>query len=331
MSIQIGILGSGAMATACALILAENPGHSITMLARSAELAAEMDASRENRRLLPGFPLPGSIRVTAEPERMMRGAEFLVTAVPSQFLRNALAPLRPLMAPSLPIVSVIKGIENGTLMRPSEIVADALGTRQTVALSGPSHAEELARRLPATLVAAADDLTLARRVQRLFNTERFRVYTNLDLIGVELAGALKNVIAIASGISDGLEYGDNAKSALLTRGLVEMTRFGVRFGAEAATFAGLAGMGDLITTCVSPFGRNRTVGLRLGRGESIAAILASMQAVAEGVATSRSIYDIGEQEGLDLPITREVFEVLFRGKPVTRAVDTLMMRPLRSE
>jgi glycerol-3-phosphate dehydrogenase (NAD(P)+) len=230
-----------------------------------------------------------------------------------------------------PMISVIKGLENETFMRPSEIIAEVLGNRAIVALSGPSHAEEISRRLPATVVAASGDLSLARQVQRMFNTERFRVYTNLDLIGVELAAALKNVIAIAAGISDGLGYGDNAKSALMTRGLVEMTRFGVRFGAEAATFSGLAGIGDLITTCISPYGRNRSVGERLGKGESLPQILQTMEAVAEGVATARSVHEVAEQEGIDTPIISEVYRVLFEGKTPREATQSLMLRPLKGE
>ena len=185
--------------------------------------------------------------------------------------------------------------------------------------------------MPATVVAASGDLGLARQVQKMFNTERFRVYTNLDLIGVELAAALKNVIAIAAGISDGLGYGDNAKSSLMTRGLVEMTRFGQRFGAESTTFTGLAGMGDLITTCVSPFGRNRGVGVRLGKGESLEKILSSMDAVAEGVATSKSVFDVAEQEGIEMPIISEVYKVLYEGCSPSDATRSLMLRPLRAE
>ena len=229
------------------------------------------------------------------------------------------------------MISVIKGIENETFMRPSEIITEVLGSRAVVAVGGPSHAEEISRRMPATVVAASGDLGLARQVQRMFNTERFRVYTNLDLIGVELAAALKNVIAIAAGISDGLGYGDNAKSSLMTRGLVEMTRFGQRFGAEPGTFTGLAGMGDLITTCVSPYGRNRGVGVRLGKGETLAQILSTMDAVAEGVATAKSVFDVSEQEGIEMPITSEVYRVLYENRSASDATRSLMLRPLRAE
>jgi len=332
MTTKITILGSGAMATACSILLAEHDDQDVTIWARNTQHAQQMLADRENRRLLPGVRLPDRLTVTADKAAALRDANFLVAAIPTQYLRASLEELRPaLNSNHPPIISVIKGLENDTFMRPSEIIAEVLGNRAVVALSGPSHAEEISRRLPATVVAASGDLSLARQVQRMFNTERFRVYTNLDLIGVELAAALKNVIAIATGISDGLGYGDNAKSALMTRGLVEMTRFGMRFGAEAATFSGLAGIGDLITTCVSPFGRNRKVGERLGKGETLAEILKSMEAVAEGVATARSVHEVAEQEGIDMPITSEVYRVLFEGKTPREATHSLMLRPLRGE
>lgn len=331
MTTRITILGGGAMATACSLLLADQKDQAVTLWARNPEFADQMQRERENARLLPGVRLPDGVSVTSDLERAMAGAEFLVAAIPTQFLRPTLAAARPFLSHSRPVISVVKGIENETFMRPSEIIAEVLGSRAVVALGGPSHAEEIGRRLPTTVVAASGDLGLARQVQRMFNTDRFRVYTNLDLIGVELAAALKNVIAIAAGISDGQGYGDNAKSALLTRGLVEMTRFGLRFGAEASTFSGLAGMGDLVTTCVSPYGRNRNVGERLGKGERLKQILASMDAVAEGVATAKSVHDVSEQEGIEMPITNEVYSVLFNDKPPAEATASLMLRPLRGE
>jgi glycerol-3-phosphate dehydrogenase (NAD(P)+) len=200
-----------------------------------------------------------------------------------------------------------------------------------VALGGPSHAEEISRRLPATVVAASGDVALAKTVQDMFTTDRFRVYTNTDIVGVELAGALKNVIAIAAGICDGLSYGDNAKSALVTRGLVEITRFGEALGAEPLTFSGLAGMGDLITTCISPYSRNREVGQRLGQGETLNDILNSMRGVAEGVTTTSSVYELAEKLAIDMPITKEVYRVLFNEKSPEEATDTLMLRPPRVE
>lgn len=319
------------MATACSILLAEHTDQQVSMWARNASHAEQIQRERENKRLLPGVPLPERIFVTADIELALRDSEFIVAAIPSQFLRTVLQEMRPYLNQNRPVVSVIKGIENETFMRPSEIISEVLGSRAVVAVGGPSHAEEISRRMPATVVAASGDLGLARQVQRMFNTDRFRVYTNLDLIGVELAAALKNVIAIAAGISDGLGFGDNAKSSLMTRGLVEMTRFGKRFGAEASTFTGLAGMGDLITTCVSPYGRNRAVGMRLGQGESLQQILGSMDAVAEGVATAKSVFDVAEQEGIEMPITSEVYRVVYENRPVIEATQSLMLRPLRAE
>lgn len=331
MSTKITVLGGGAMATACAILLADHDGQEVSVWARNPDYADQMQRDRENKRLLPGVRLADKISITSDIELALRDSEYLVAAIPTQFLRTCLQEMRPHLNRNRPVVSVIKGIENETFMRPSEIITEVLGSRAVVAVGGPSHAEEISRKMPATVVAASGDLGLARQVQRMFNTERFRVYTNLDLIGVELAAALKNVVAIAAGISDGLGYGDNAKSSLMTRGLVEMTRFGQRFGAEASTFTGLAGMGDLITTCVSPYGRNRGVGVRLGKGETLEQILNSMDAVAEGVATAKSVFDVAEQEGIEMPITSEVFRVLYEHRSVAEATRSLMLRPLRAE
>ncbi len=279
----------------------------------------------------PAFSSPDSLEVTGDIERAVKGADFLVAAIPTKFLRAALVQLAPHLQGDRPVVSVIKGLENQTFMRPSQIIEDVLGNRPVVALGGPSHAEEISRRLPASVVAASGDVALAKTVQDMFSTERFRVYTNSDIVGVELAGALKNVIAIASGICDGMNYGDNAKSALVTRGLVEITRFGEALGAEPATFSGLAGMGDLITTCISPFSRNREVGRRLGQGESLNEILNSMPGVAEGVTTTSSVYELAEKMAIDMPISQEVYRVLFDEQSPEEATDTLMLRPPRDE
>ncbi len=331
MATKITVLGSGAMATACSVLLDDHPDQAVSMWTRNPAYAQEISEQRENRRLLPGVKIPDSIEIVSDIQEAIDGAEFLVAAIPTAFLRSALTQVADVLDADRPVVSVIKGIENETFMRPSEIIGDILGSRTVVALGGPSHAEEIARRLPASVVAASGDVALAKRVQKMFNTDRFRVYTNHDLVGVEMAAALKNIIAIAAGICDGLGYGDNAKSALLTRGLVEMTRFGTSLGAEATTFAGLAGMGDLITTCVSPYGRNRKVGERLGKGEKLDDILSSMDSVAEGVTTTRSVYEFADEREIEMPITGEVFRVLFEGKSPEEATDALMMRPPRGE
>ncbi len=331
MSSRVTVIGGGAMGTACAIVLSENPDQQVALWARNPDHAAEMAETRENQRLLPSVSIPSSIAITSDITTAVADSDLLVMAVPTAFLRDCLNDISPALNNDRPVVSVIKGIENETFLRPSEIIGEVLGSRAVVSLSGPSHAEEITRRLPATVVAASGDLALARRVQQTFTTDRFRVYTNVDIIGVELAAALKNVIAIAAGICDGLGYGDNAKSALMTRGLVEMTRFGTSLGALPETFAGLAGMGDLITTCASPYSRNRKVGERLGAGETLEQILQSMDAVAEGVWTTRSVHELAEQQGIDMPITAEVFRVLFEGKPALEATDSLMMRPPRNE
>ncbi len=328
---KITILGGGAMATACAVLLSEQPDHSVTIWARNAEYAAQMARDHENQRLLPGIPIPECVQITSDIQAAVDGADLIVVSIPTAFLREALTEYRNVLSGGQPIVSVIKGIENETLLRPSEIISEVLGTDRVVVLAGPSHAEEIARRKPASVVAAASDAELANLVQQTFSTDRFRVYTNTDVVGVELGGALKNVLAIAVGICDGLGYGDNAKSALMTRGLVEMNRFGTAFGAEPTTMFGLAGIGDLITTCVSGFSRNRHVGKELGRGRKLAEILAEMTAVAEGVRTTRSVYGLAKKHDVDMPITREVYAVLFEDKDPEAATDSLMARPPRDE
>jgi len=319
------------MGTACAILLAEHPDQSVVLWARESEVVQDITDDRLNHHYLPGIPLPPDIAATNDPQAAVENSDFVVVAVPSKFLRSTLTSFAASLAAAPPMISVVKGVETGTLMRPSQIIADVLGPRDVVVLSGPSHAEEIGRRQPASVVAACSDSQLAATVQGMFNTDRFRVYTNPDVVGVELCGALKNVIAIAAGICDGLGYGDNAKSALITRGLVEMARFGAALGADPTTFSGLAGIGDLITTCVSPYGRNRGVGERLGKGESLAEIEGSMEAVAEGVTTTRGIVELAEQQQIEMPIAREVYAVLFEGKLPRTATDDLMSRPPRSE
>lgn len=328
---RITFLGSGSMSTACAQLLAAQPGVAIRLWGRDPEHVAAMATTRENARLLPGIRIPDVIEITADAARACAEADCYVVGIPTQYLREGLSRLKPCLAPGVPVVSLVKGIENASLLRPSQIIEAELPGRQVVALSGPSHAEEVARRMPASVVVAGHEPALLKQVQQLFSTDRFRVYTNSDLVGVELGGALKNVIAIAAGICDGLGFGDNAKSALVTRGIVEITRFGVHCGAQEKTFHGLAGLGDLMTTCFSPHGRNRSVGMRLGQGESLPQILASMAAVAEGVNTSRSVCDLSRQLGIDMPITNVVFRVLFEGLSPREATDALMRRPVRDE
>lgn len=323
------VLGGGGWGTASAVLLAQNPAHAVRLWSRREDAARELRQRRENARLLPGVPIPPEVLVTSDEAEAVAGADCWVVAVPTAFLRPTVERFAN-FRPNVPVISLTKGIEVSTFRWPSEILAEVLRTDHLAVLSGPSHAEEVARGLPTSVVIASADLGLAVWAQQRFGTDRFRVYTNTDLIGVELAGALKNVIGIAAGICDGLGFGDNAKAALLTRGMVEMTRFGVAHGAEPATFAGLAGVGDLITTCFSPHGRNRRVGYRLGKGEPLADVLAGPQ-VAEGVYTSRSVYERARRTDLDTPIMTAVYQVLHEGKPPLAAVQELMTRRLRDE
>jgi glycerol-3-phosphate dehydrogenase (NAD(P)+) len=331
MNTTIVILGDGAWGTAIALLLAGNPDHRVTLWSARAENGRLLQERRENVRLLPGVPIPPSIRLTTDLRQAIAGADLWVSAIPTVHLRAVLTRIAATVPAGPPVLSLAKGLENGTFLRPTEMLAQMLGVKRTAVLSGPSHAEEISRGLPASVVVASSDAELARWIQGLFSTERFRVYTNPDPIGVELAGALKNVIGIAAGINDGLGLGDNAKAALLTRGLVEMTRFGVALGAQAWTFSGLAGLGDLITTCISPHGRNHRVGQRLARGERWPDIEASMTMVAEGAYTAHSVHDRAEQLGIDMPITAEVYRVLYENKDPRAAVSELMLRQPKGE
>jgi glycerol-3-phosphate dehydrogenase (NAD(P)+) len=328
---NFAILGAGAWGTAIGLVLAKNPGHHVRLWSVRADNGRLLQERRENVRLLPGVPIPASICLTTSVGEALASADLVVAAIPTVFLREALKGFAGAISAELPVLSLAKGLENDSFLRPSEILRQVLHVSTVAVLSGPSHAEEVARNLPTSVVAASNDLPLARWIQQHFSTDRFRVYTNLDVIGVELAGALKNVIGIASGISDGLGFGDNAKAALLTRGLAEMTRFGVAHGAEPSTFAGLAGMGDLITTCMSRHGRNRHVGECLARGETRTQILARMTMVAEGVFTARSVHERVRRMGLDMPITDEVYRVLYEDKDPLRAVNDLMLREPKPE
>lgn len=331
MSTQFAVLGDGAWGTAIALLLAQSPNHRVTLWSAREENFRILREHRENRRLLPGVPIPPAVQLTTDIGEATTNADLWITAIPTIYLRTTLAPVAPRLVRATPVLSLTKGLENGTFLRPTEIIEQVLGPRPVAVLSGPSHAEEVSRGLPATLVVASEEPDLARSVQQRFSTDRFRVYTSEDVTGVELGGALKNIIGIAAGISDGLGFGDNAKAALLTRGVVEMARFGVALGAEHTTFFGLAGIGDLITTCISRHGRNRYVGERLGQGEKLSAILAGMTMVAEGVYTSRSVYDKAARMGIVMPITAEVYRVLYEDKEPRQAVTDLMLRAPKGE
>jgi glycerol-3-phosphate dehydrogenase (NAD(P)+) len=328
---DIAIIGDGAMGTVLALLLCEK-GCSVRIWGHDPDQLHGFEQARENTRFLPGYPLPDELSFVTDDAACMTGADLIISAVPCQFMRGVWTRLREHYPAEAPVVSVAKGIENSTLLCPTEIVADVLGANTlTAALSGPTIADELARRLPATACIACKDPAQVQTMQLTFNTSWFRVYTNPDIMGVELSGACKNVIAIAAGAIDGIGAGDNAKAALLSRGLAEIMRLGLACGARAETFAGLAGLGDLVTTCISPSGRNRSFGERVGRGQTAEQALAATESVVEGVATCDSLVALARKKGVEMPITRAVHQVLFEKKPLQKAVHDLMQRDLRAE
>ena len=336
MSLTICVVGDGAWATVCGGMLAQN-GHRVRLLTIFPDHAAEMASSRGNRRFLPSYRLEDAVEVTAEPAAAFDRADLAMQMAPTQYIRTWWGRLAPHVRADLPICSAAKGIETKTLMRPTEVVADVLGDappgrRRLAVLSGPSIAPEVARGMPATVTCASADAGLATAVQVAITRPYFRVYTHDDVLGVELAGATKNVIAIAAGILDGLKACDNAKAALITRGLAEITRLGVAMGARAETFAGLSGLGDLVTTCISPIGRNRSLGEAIGRGESCQAAQDQMApAVVEGVATTAAVVELARRCGVEMPLTAAVYQVLFAGRSPTDAIAELMTRPPKAE
>jgi glycerol-3-phosphate dehydrogenase (NAD(P)+) len=327
---NISVLGAGGWGTALALVLSAND-HAVTLWARNEDTIGQMRRTRINSAYLPGVVIPDAINLTHDPKEA-NAAEMLVIAIPTQFIRPAFADYG-LDAEGKIIVSTSKGVERGTLMRVSEILRDAAGVeaRKFAALTGPSHAEEVARQLPTTVVAASESEDIAKLVQRVFTRSTFRVYHSTDVIGAELGGAVKNVIAISAGIVDGLGMGDNTKAALITRGLAEITRLGVALGANPITFSGLSGLGDLIVTCASRHSRNRAVGEQIAKGKTMEQIRRETQQVAEGVFSSESVYALSKKVGVEMPIAHKVYEVLFENKPAPQAMHELMTREVKPE
>lgn len=324
---NIAIIGAGGWGTALSLLL-HSKGHHVRLWAYVPAHVTEMQTKHENVHFLPGVPLPPDLEIGCDLAHAVQGAELVVMAVPSHSMRQSCQKLPRLI---VPILSVSKGIENETGKRMTEVIAETQPGAPVAVLSGPSHAEEVARGTPTAVVAASLDSSLSQFVQETFMTSQFRIYTGDDLIGVELGGSLKNVIAIAAGITDGLGLGDNAKAALVTRGQAEMSRLGMARGARQETFFGLSGIGDLMVTCFSKWSRNRGVGERLGQGEPLDRILASMQMVAEGVKTAKSAVTLAQQTGIEMPITLEVFAVLYQGKSARQAMHDLMTREAKPE
>jgi glycerol-3-phosphate dehydrogenase (NAD(P)+) len=327
---NVAIIGDGGWGTALGLTLLGN-GHRVIGWGPFPDYVERLRRERENALYLPGVTLPPELVWTADREEALDGAEIVVLAAPTPFFRSVTESLAGLVPASATVVSVAKGIEKDSFRRMTEVAEAVLGRGPVAALSGPSHASEVARGIPTAVVAACRDEAVAQQVQSVFMGRRFRVYTTDDVAGVELGGALKNVIAIAAGVSDGIGFGHNTKAALVTRGLVEISRLGVALGARASTFAGLSGMGDLVVTCTSPLSRNRAVGERLGRGEKLEDILAGMKQVAEGVWNCRVARELAGRAGVDVPITDEVYAVLYEGKSPIEAVEALMMRAAKPE
>ena len=331
MTTGVSVLGAGSWGTTLADLLARK-GHSVTLWAREPEVVASIIESSENTTFLPGVKLSENLAPTGSFEEALKGKKFVVSVIPSHVLRSAFEAATRFIADDAIIISATKGIEESTLLRPSGVIKDVLGRKNpVVALSGPSFAKEVSRRLPAAVSAASESFEAARLAQDLFSTEYFRVYTNPDVTGVELGGALKNVIALASGASDGLGLGHNARAALITRGLAEMARLGARLGADPATFSGLSGLGDLVLTCTGPLSRNYTVGLEIGKGRPVTEVLKGMKTVAEGVKTSRAAKLLSVSNKVEMPIIEAVYGVLYEGKSAKETVYDLMTRGLKGE
>lgn len=326
----ITIIGDGGWGTALAMTLHGN-GHRVTVWGPDASYLDELQRTGENKKFLPGVKIPAGMRWTADEAAALDGAEGIVLAIPSRFYAATLARFRPHLPASFHAVSVSKGFDPATHHRLSALAAETWNHPGVAALSGPSHAEEAARGVPTVVTVASEQADEARYWQEAFNNLSFRVYTSDDITGVEVGGALKNVIALAAGICDGLGYGDNTKAALMTRGLAEIARLGTRMGARPETFSGLSGIGDLMVTGMSRHSRNRGVGERIGRGESIESILGNMVQVAEGVWTCKAAMQLARELDIDLPITREVYAVLYEGKNPREAVTSLMARPPKAE
>lgn len=329
----IAVIGAGSWGTTLANLLAEN-GADVRLWVREPEVLEQIETSRINETFLPGVVLTERLRTVKSFDQALDSAQLVLMVVPSHVFREVLLHVRPFLARNMSIMSATKGIENETLMIMSQVAADVLPSEYSptfACISGPSFARDVTQKHPTAVTIACEDLRHAERLQRRFHTEFLRVYVTRDLVGVQLGGALKNVIAIAAGAADALGFGHNARAALITRGLAEMTRLGVAMGANPLTFAGLAGMGDLVLTCAGDMSRNRSVGLKIGGGMSLQEITGGMSMVAEGVRTTRSAYQLARKMGVDMPITAEVYQILYEGKDPKEAVRDLMMRAPKGE
>ncbi len=330
---RIAVLGAGSWGIATSVLLYSN-GHNVTLWEFDHGEMSKLSKERQNRKKLPGIVIPKDIKITDDLTHATQGAEILALALPSHTVRGVARKLAKLNLAELILVNLAKGIENDTLLRMSEVLREELPSNlhdKIATLSGPSHAEEVSNRIPTTVVVAGFEEEVADRIQQTFMNPYFRVYTNSDIVGVELGGSLKNVIAIAAGICDGMGLGDNSRGALITRGLAEITRLGEKLGAKRETFAGLSGLGDLVTTCISRYSRNRFVGEEVGKGKTLSQVLKEMTMVAEGVKTTRSAYQLSTKYEVEMPITEQVYSVLFEDKRPKRAITELMTRDPKSE
>jgi glycerol-3-phosphate dehydrogenase (NAD(P)+) len=327
--IRVGVIGAGSWGTTVAAIASANTP--TTLWARRPELAEQVNRAHVNPDYMPSFTLPRDLRATASIEEAVGDADVVIMAVPSHGFRAVAAEAAPFLRPWVPILSLTKGLERETLMRMTEVASDVMPGRPVGVLTGPNLAREIMAGQPAASVVAIPDATIATELQRILTQPSLRVYTNPDVVGCEVAGVVKNVIAIASGMAEGMGFGDNTRATLITRGLAEMTRLGVEMGGDPATFAGLAGMGDLIATCSSKQSRNNSVGLALGRGETIEDILASMTMVAEGVKSSPSVRELALRYGVEMPITDQIVAVCHEGRSASEALASLMSRSSKSE
>lgn len=328
---RIAVIGDGGWGTTLAILLHQKY-FPVTLWGAFPDYVRQLNKIRINTKFLPNIKIPLDIEISNNLENSVTKKNLVIFAVPSQYMRSVIRQLRQFNFPRKAIyLSVTKGIEMGSLKRMSQVICDELGNIKLAVLSGPTIAQEVARGLPTTCVIASSDKKIRKYLQNLFITERFRVYTNDDVIGVELGGSLKNIIAIACGISDGLGFGTNAKAALLSRGLVEISRLGKAMGAKETTFSGISGLGDLVTTCISPLSRNRFVGEQIGKGKSLSKIKQQMQMVAEGVPTTKSAYALSSKYKVDMPITKEVYSVLYKKKSPLKAVKDLMTRERKEE
>ncbi len=322
---KVCVLGAGSWGSALALVLAKK-GYEVGLWTLSEEQANMIDRSRENIDYLPGVIFPNNIKVTTSLEVAIENSEIIVLAVPSQAIRSVCKQIKPFVKDNQILVDVAKGLEKGTGKRLSEVCEEELPNNAYVTLSGPSHAEEVAKDIPTTVVAASENIEIAQKVQDIFMSPKFRVYTNPDIVGVELGGALKNIIAFGAGICDGLGFGDNAKAALMTRGIREISRLGVAMGANSSTFSGLSGIGDLIVTCTSMHSRNRRAGILIGQGKSLQETLDEVKMVVEGITATEVAYEVSKELNIDMPITNAIYSVLHKGANPHEVVIDLMMR-----